>query len=128
MEIIINDLARSRIDRRLLKRLADRVSRKKWIVSISFVRKEKMKQLNRTYRRKNRPTDVLSFSMKEGSLLGDVIICPAVARSNARKYKISYQSEIGRLAVHGLLHLLGHDHGKRMFDLQDRILKEVHYA
>ena len=50
-----------------------------------------MRKLNRTYRKKDRPTDVLSFSMNEGRLLGDVVICPQVAKANAKKYGSYFQ-------------------------------------
>ncbi len=109
-----------RIDSSFIKRLTDRF-KDKWIVSFSFVKKAEMKRLNGTYRKKSGPTDVLSFSMKEGRLLGDVVICPAVAKVNAKEYGVSLKYELTRLAAHGMLHLLGYDHGKKMFDLQDRL-------
>jgi probable rRNA maturation factor len=122
MEAIINNFSGTRIDRALIKRLAKRVVKKKWTVSISFVSRSEMKKLNKKYRKKNKPTDVLSFSMKEGKLLGDVVICPSIAKVNAVKYGSTFRSEIARLVVHGLLHLLGYDHGKKMFDVQEKIL------
>jgi probable rRNA maturation factor len=121
MEAIINNLSGAKVDRALIRKLAERVSRKKWKVSISFVSRSAMKKLNGTYRKKNKPTDVLSFNMNEGDVLGDVVICPAVARQNAKKYGVSIKSEVARLVTHGLLHLLGYDHGKKMFDLQEKI-------
>ena len=114
-----------RIDGAFIKKLADKVAGKKWTVSISFVKKAEMRKLNRTYRKKDRPTDVLSFSMKEGRLLGDVIICPQVAKVNAKKYGSSFKAELARLTAHGILHLLSYDHGKKMFDLQDKIVEEA---
>jgi probable rRNA maturation factor len=126
MEIIINNLSGARIDRSLIKKLAKRVSRKKMIVSISFVPLAEIKRLNRMYRHKNKPTDVLSFNMNEGKCLGDVIICPSIAKVNAAKYGSTFKSEISRLVAHGLLHLLGYDHGKKMFDLQEKILGGIY--
>ena len=122
MEVIFNNLNGSKIDRSLIRKLADRVSKKKWEVSVSFVSRRKMKALNRAYRKKNKPTDVLSFNMNEGNVLGDVVICSSVARENAKKYGVSVRLEMSRLVTHGLLHLLGYDHGKKMFDLQEKIL------
>jgi probable rRNA maturation factor len=52
------------------------------------------------------PTDVLSFEMGEEGLLGDVVVCPAVAAAN----NADLGSELRLLVVHGVLHLLGHDH------------------
>jgi probable rRNA maturation factor len=121
MEAIINNLSGAKVDRALIRKLAKRVSKKKWKVSISFVPVSAMKKLNGTYRKKNKPTDVLSFNMNEGDILGDVVICPSVARENAKKYGVPFNSEVARLVTHGLLHLLGYDHGKKMFDLQEKI-------
>jgi rRNA maturation RNase YbeY len=121
MESIINNSSGMRIERAFIKNLMKRFHKKKWIVSISFVRKAEMRKLNRTYRKKDKPTDVLSFSMKEGRLLGDVIICPEVAKLSAKKYGSSFRAELARLTVHGILHLLGYDHGKKMFDLQEKL-------
>ena len=121
MEVIINNSSGEKIDRSRIKKIAKRAGKKKWIVSVSFVKKNKMKMLNKKYRKKNAPTDVLSFTMKEGSLLGDVVVCPSIAKVNAVKYGSTFRDEIARLVVHGLLHLLGYEHGKKMFDLQDKI-------
>jgi probable rRNA maturation factor len=126
MEVIFNNHSGAILDRALIRKLADRVSRKKWKVSISFVTRSKMKDLNRTYRKKNRPTDVLSFNMNEGNILGDVVICSSVAKENAKKYGTSLKAEIARLVAHGLLHLLGYDHGKKMFDLQEKVLGGIY--
>jgi probable rRNA maturation factor len=128
MESIINNFSGMRVDGKLIKRISKKFGRKKWIVSVSFVTKRKIRDLNRKYRRKDKPTDVLSFGMKEGRLLGDVVICPQVAKANAKKFGTSHKAEIARLAAHGMLHLLGLDHGSRMFRLQDRIMKGVGYA
>lgn len=112
----------------MFKKIATKVSRKNHVVSLSFITKEKMRKINNKYRKKNRPTDVLSFNMNEGKLLGDIFICPSLAKKNARSYGVTYKSELARLLVHGLLHLLGYDHGPKMFDLQDNFLKGVCYA
>lgn len=128
MEIIINNYCGTDLDSELINKLAKQISRRRYVVSMSFVSKGKMRTLNRKYRKKDKPTDVLSFDMKEGCLLGDVVICPQVAKANARKFGSTFKSEIARLAVHGILHLLGFDHGKKMFDKQDKIVKGAGYA
>jgi probable rRNA maturation factor len=129
MEIIFNNSKAAKVDERLLKKLAGIVAgssvaagRKAESVSVSFVSEKKMRELNKRYRKKDRPTDVLSFELNEDNILGDVVICPGIARENAKKYKVSYMDETSRLFVHGLLHLMGLDHGKKMFGIQDSIL------
>ncbi len=88
-------------------------------VSIAFVDKAEISELNSTYRGKPGPTDVLSFELDDpwvdrpdgrGVLIGDVIISPEVALEQMEEYGTTPQEEFALLIVHGVLHLLGHDH------------------
>jgi probable rRNA maturation factor len=72
-----------------------------------------IRKLNRQYRGKDRATDVLSFSFGDDDLLGEVYISLQRARVQARRYGVSYEDELKRLLIHGLLHLTGYDHVKR---------------
>jgi probable rRNA maturation factor len=75
-------------------------------LSISFVTLEEMADLHERYMREEGPTDVLSFPQGEDGLLGDVVMCPAYAATN----NADLDAEVRLLVVHGILHLLGHDH------------------
>lgn len=85
-------------------------------LSLSLVDDDEIRALNRDYRRRDRPTDVLSFSMREGegaiasALLGDVVISVDTARRQAEAAGRPLDDELLHLAVHGLAHLLGYDH------------------
>lgn len=81
-------------------------------VSVTFLGPTRMRALNREWKGHDYPTDVLSFSLHppDGSLTGDVYICPAVARAQARTLGIREREELVRLVIHGTLHVLGHDH------------------
>jgi probable rRNA maturation factor len=68
---------------------------------------ERLRQLNRRFRRKNKPTDVLSFPRPSG---GDIAISAQIARDNARLYGHSLADELKILVLHGMLHLAGYDH------------------
>jgi probable rRNA maturation factor len=99
--------------RRALAALGHRSSE----LSLSLVDDAEIQELNRTWRGIDRPTDVLSFSLVEGdcelhrgSLLGDVVIGVEIAARQARNRHRAYDEELARLLIHGLLHLLGHDH------------------
>jgi rRNA maturation RNase YbeY len=73
-------------------------------------------RLNRDYRRRDRPTDVLSFSLREGRFgdvsgaLGDVVISLDTAKRQAAENGLTLAAEVDRLLVHGILHLAGYDH------------------
>jgi probable rRNA maturation factor len=83
-------------------------------ISILITDGEEMRMLNKKYRGIDEPTDVLSFSMREGKnnlfygLLGDIVICWERAKKNAREMKVSLKEELATLLVHGFLHLMGY--------------------
>ncbi len=92
-------------------------------VSVNFVNLEQIQELNKKYRNKDMPTDVLSFPMGENgvydvnhdtgaSILGDIVICMNKAVEQAKLYDHSLQREVGFLTAHSMLHLLGYDHEK----------------
>ena len=107
---------------RWLSRVAPRAARGE--LAIALVSDARMRVLNRTYRRKDYATDVLSFTAAQVDsaeprvpnpesrtpILGDLVIAKGVARRQAREAGHSYQTELRVLALHGLLHLLGYDH------------------
>ena len=104
-------------------------------LSVALVCDTTMRRLNREFRGVDRPTDVLSFSAdaalprrRHGDrLLGDVVIATGVATRQARAVGHSVQSELRRLALHGLLHVLGYDHEHddgRMVRVEQRLLRK----
>ena len=85
-----------------------------------------MRKLNKNYRGKDKTTDVLSFPSHQEDQLGELIFCPSVIKRQARQNQNTYREELAYLAIHGLLHLLGFEHGKKqkaklMYDLQDSL-------
>nr|WP_255731178.1 rRNA maturation RNase YbeY [Solibacillus sp. MA9] len=110
-------------------------------VSITFVTNEAIHDINREYRDKDQPTDVISFALEEMGegevqiigegiprILGDIIISTDRTREQAEDFGHSFERELGFLAVHGFLHLLGYDHmepedEKVMFRKQNEILE-----
>jgi probable rRNA maturation factor len=85
-------------------------ARARGTVTVAVVGDARVRQLNRRYRAKNAPTDVLSFPAEEPDQLGDVVIALGVARRQAAGAGHSLSTEFRVLALHGLLHLLGYDH------------------
>src|ERR1700694_1100742 len=84
------------------------------MLSITFVGRAAMSQLNHRYLGHHGPTDVISFGLgrvgKRGAVVGDVYICAEIARENAKAQGIPAGEELLRLVIHGTLHVLGHDH------------------
>ncbi len=118
---ILNNQKKVRLALRPLERFSERALRalklKPHSAALAFVTDAEIARLNKTYRKKNRPTDVLSFPAQSSAkrpnrnkFLGDIAIAPAVARRYARRNGRSLQTEICVLILHGLLHLLGYDH------------------
>ena len=85
-------------------------ARARGVVTVAIVADGRVRVLNRQYRGKDQPTDVLSFPAGEPGQLGDVVIALGVARRQARAAGHSVATEFRVLALHGLLHLLGYDH------------------
>lgn len=89
-------------------------------LSVAFLKEPKMRELNRIYRGKDKSTNVLAFpggnakipSEGEGLGLGELVLCPMVIRKDAKKYGITFKTELYRIFIHGLLHLAGYDHEK----------------
>lgn len=80
-------------------------------LSVTFLTIDEMQELNRQALGHDRPTDVLAFRLDDPQgLVGDVYVCPAVAEVNAETVDAPVRQELLRLVVHGMLHVLGHDH------------------
>ncbi|MGY4715312.1 rRNA maturation RNase YbeY [Bacillus amyloliquefaciens] len=111
-------------------------------VSVTIVTNEEIREINRDYRGKDTPTDVISFALEEEGedeveivgadmppVLGDIIISADRTKEQAEEYGHSFMRELGFLAVHGFLHLLGYDHmtkeeEEEMFSKQKDLLDE----
>ena len=100
-------------------------------ISLLITNDETIHLLNKEYRQKDKPTDVLSFPMEDEVMLGDIVISLDTAKNQAQEREIGLDREIAFLFIHGLLHLLGYDHEtsaedeKEMFALQEEILKKL---
>ena len=92
--------------RQLVRGVLDDEGIKEAEISLAFVDNPTIHQLNKRYLQHDEPTDVLSFPLDEDGLLGDVVVCPAVAAGN----NPDRDAQLRLLVVHGTLHLLGYDH------------------
>jgi len=109
--VLVSDRQSEEVDAEGLAALAAEVLRGERAgdveLSLSFVTEDEIAGLHERYMDESGSTDVLSFALDEDGLLGDVVVCPAVA---ARNNPTDPGAELRLLVVHGVLHLLGHDH------------------
>lgn len=98
-------------------------------VSFALVDNTIIRELNKKYRDKDLPTDVLSFPLDE-EIWGDIVISTDKVREQAAEFGHSQEREMGYLAVHGVLHLLGYDHltpedKKIMREREEKVLNQI---
>jgi len=104
----------------LTERVLSAVGESRSELSLELIGERRMRRLNREYRKKDRPTDVLAFPIREAvmprgmrpvtQMLGDVVISLPTAVCQAREARRSIDDELAMLLVHGVLHLCGYDH------------------
>jgi probable rRNA maturation factor len=107
-------------------------------ISVLLVGPAASRALNARYRGRDRPTNILSFPAppqvaRTSGLLGDLVICPALLRAEARSQHKDARAHWAHLVVHGVLHLLGHDHERddqalRMERREVRVLRALGVA
>jgi probable rRNA maturation factor len=111
-------------------------------LTLTFVDRDEIAALNREHLGGDGPTDVMSFPLDADApasnggvpvLLGDVVVCPAVAAEQARRHAGSLDDELALLVVHGVLHVLGHDHADaeqtaRMQQNERALLERHHWS
>ncbi len=98
--------------------IKDSVLGKKYAVSLVIVGKKTIQKLNKQYREKNKPTDILSFSLSKTE--GEIFINPDSARTKAKLFDRTYENYFALLFIHGLYHLKGLDHGEKMEILETK--------
>lgn len=111
-------------------------------ISVTFVNNNQIHELNKQYREKDRPTDVLSFPMGENGnydinqttgakILGDIVISMETALSQSERYGHSFSREVSYLTAHSMLHLLGYDHEAgglekvRMREKEEKVMAQL---
>lgn len=137
---VLNRQRQFKVDRRAAANLAtavlERIGRADAELTIIFIRDAAMQQLNRDYRGKDKPTDVLSFAYHESddgfaesdTHLGDVVISVETAARYAAEFGLTFDREIEHLIIHGTLHLAGYDHETdhgEMNRLERKLRKEL---
>ena len=140
MEVEIRNCTRKPVDESAIKKaVAETLKLLKLksdaVLSVALVGEKKMRSLNKSWRKEDAATDVLSFSFLEtggddaGATkeAGEIIICLPVAARQARLYGLSEKKQIARLAAHGTMHIFGLDHerSEREHQIMEEIQKKI---
>jgi rRNA maturation RNase YbeY len=91
---------------------------KEYSLSVAYVSIEQSHAVNKKYRKKDRPTNVLSFSLTPTS--GELLLCKDVIKEEAKKIGKTYTAWLGFLVIHGMLHLKGYEHSSTMSKLEEQ--------
>ncbi len=102
--------------------MKDAILGKNYSLSLIFIGEKKSLELNRTYRKKNKPANVLSFPYSKKD--GEIFICIAVAKRQAGDFERTWQDFVGFLVIHGMLHLKGMDHSSIMSKAESKYEKK----
>lgn len=153
IKIEFNNATKSPVRKKLLEEAAKKtieksrlnfLARKNISLSIAIVGEREIKRLNKTYRKINAVTDVLSFAEYKNTealkragdkppkgesgevFLGELVLCYTDIKEYARQNKIGLAQELANVVSHGVLHLLGMKHGKKMFGIQNKVINSPH--
>ncbi|HRY30993.1 MAG TPA: rRNA maturation RNase YbeY [Candidatus Paceibacterota bacterium] len=102
------------------RKIAEAILGKAFELSLVFISKKESKKLNKKFRHKNKVANVLSFQL--GKNYGEIFITIERAEDEAKKFEMSTAVYIDYLLIHGALHLLGLDHGKKMERAENKFL------
>lgn len=91
-------------------------------LSVAFLSSEKMREVTKRTKNKNKASNVLAFSLSKNS--GEILLCKETADAEAEKFYMTKRVYLAFLFIHGLLHLRGMDHGDTMEDEERRIMKQ----
>lgn len=95
---------------------------KNYDLNIVFVGDKKIKNINKEYRKKDYVTDILSFPYED---FGEIYICLNKVKQKAKDFNTTTENYLNYLFIHGMIHLLGHDHGDEMDKLEKKYTKKL---
>ena len=98
---------------------------KEYSLSFAFISAKKSRELNKTYRGKDKPTNILSFPLSKNE--GEILICKEIAKRDAPKFGRTFSEFLGFLLIHGMLHLKGMKHSSRMEAAENKYDKKYFY-
>lgn len=122
----ITQTIKGKLPRLPFKRMKNEIVGKQYTLSIAFVGNTRATTLNRIYRNKQTPANVLSFPLSKKE--GEIIINSHQAKKDAKQFNMSKKQFIAYLFIHGLLHLKGCTHGSKMNREEKKLLKKYTFV
>jgi probable rRNA maturation factor len=114
----ITNTTKSTLPRVPFLKMKDAVLGKDYSLSLVFIGSQRSKELNKGYRGKNKPTNVLSFSLDKKN--GEIFITPEVVRGQIKSFDRKFENLVAFIFIHGLFHLKGMTHGSRMEKAEEK--------
>jgi probable rRNA maturation factor len=119
-EIEIRNLTRGQLPSRFILKTAKKIKyfaglkRSVWF-ELTLLGEAKMAHINRKWRKKDKATNILSFGAREAfpglpDFLGEIFLCPEIIKKESKRLGLSFEKELTRLLIHGILHLVGYSH------------------
>ena len=97
---------------RVVNNLKNDILGKEYSLSVALISAKKSQEINKKYRKKDKPTNVLAFSYRENE--GEILLCTSVIKKEAKNFNKTYEEFLGFLVIHGMLHLKGLKHSSTM--------------
>ncbi len=104
------------------QKLKNDILGKKYSLSVTYVSEKKSREINKKYRKKDRATNVLSFSLRKDE--GELVLCKAVIKKEAKNFDRKFEEWLGFLVIHGMLHLKGLEHSSTMTRAEEKYDKK----
>lgn len=118
----ISKTMKGRLPNLPFERIKNDVLGKDYELSLVFIGSAKSRTLNKKYRKKDKPTNILTFPLSKSE--GEIFITPEVAKKDAKKFDMKENDFIAYLFIHGLLHLKGLKHGDKMDKEEEKLKKK----
>ena len=108
-----------------IEKIKNDILGKKYDLSTAYVSESKSREINKKYRSKDKPTNVLSFALRDD--VGEIILCKVVIKKEAKNFNKTFDQFLGFLVIHGMLHLKGFEHSSTMEKLEQEYDQKYFY-
>jgi probable rRNA maturation factor len=109
----------------MYERIKNDILGKKYSLSIALISAKKSREINKKYRKKDKPTNILSFAFHKNE--GEILLCPSIIKKEVKKFGRNYEELAGFLVIHGMLHLKGYEHSSKMERAEQQYDKKYFY-